>query len=207
MALTESQIHTENLRCVVQLGMRSIAALFEANKRLLRRARALFEYMLETTKGHSEIPISPNLPPQAKASRNQAVRRCEGFWFLQEKKRPKEKKTRGGIRRPPFARHSLATPELLALFTSAPFTLLNPPFFIRELPVTWFSLIEIYTNALCSRSFAMADSSESRPVARATKPVSEALLNEKVWTYPGGVYYISTSIVAFDPLILWGNCC
>lgn len=26
----------------------------------------------------------------------------------------------------------------------------------------------------------MADSSESRPVARATKPVSEALLNEKV---------------------------
>lgn len=31
----------------------------------------------------------------------------------------------------------------------------------------------------------MADSSESRPVARATKPVSEALLNEKVRVYPG----------------------
>lgn len=30
----------------------------------------------------------------------------------------------------------------------------------------------------------MADSSESRSVARATKPVSEALLNEKVYTPP-----------------------
>ena len=30
----------------------------------------------------------------------------------------------------------------------------------------------------------MADSSESRSVARATKPVSEALLNEKVYTLP-----------------------
>jgi hypothetical protein len=29
----------------------------------------------------------------------------------------------------------------------------------------------------------MADSGETRPVARATKPVSEALLNEKVRTY------------------------
>lgn len=123
------------------------------------------------------------------------------------KKRPNEKKTRGEIRRPPFARHSLATPKLLALFTSAPFTLLNPPFFICKLPVTWISLSELYTNALCSRSFAMADSSESRPVARATKPVSEALLNEKVWAYPGGVHNTSTSIVAFDPLMLWGNCC
>lgn len=33
---------------------------------------------------------------------------------------------------------------------------------------------------LYPRSFTMADSSETR-VARATKPVSEALLNEKVW--------------------------
>lgn len=35
-------------------------------------------------------------------------------------------------------------------------------------------------NPLYARSFIMADSSESRAVARATKPVSEALLNEKV---------------------------
>lgn len=37
-----------------------------------------------------------------------------------------------------------------------------------------------YANGPTSRSSAMADSSESQPVLRSTKPVSEALLNEKV---------------------------
>ena len=51
-----------------------------------------------------------------------------------------------------------------------------------------FLVVELYTNVHHFR-FTMADSSESRPVARATKPVSEALLNEKVqlpcpWTRP-----------------------
>lgn len=72
---------------------------------------------------------------------------------------------------------------LLALFTTAPFTLSKPAI---SLPVSFlwpvkcpYDIRLIYSML---ETFAMADSSESRPVARATKPVSEALLNEKVWT-------------------------
>lgn len=46
--------------------------------------------------------------------------------------------------------------------------------------MSFYCELELSSNFAATRSYTMADSNESRPVVRATKPVSETLLNEKV---------------------------
>lgn len=121
-----------------------------------------------------------DLLPQAKASRNQAGRRCEGFGFTFGEKRDQKRKTAAKFpdRLCPTFTPNFRTPCTLHYrfihyhqFTTSPYV---------SFPMTIWQLPRLYTDSLLYSLIAMANSSESRPVARATKPVSEALLNEKV---------------------------
>lgn len=103
---------------------------------------------------------------------------CRG----KKKKKEETKKKNRRLLRPPLplveSTRSAEPPKLLALHTP-PFTSIIPHttgscFTLGNSPDS------IDTNFCPGRFIAMAESSESGPIARATKPVSEALLNEKV---------------------------
>lgn len=103
-----------------------------------------------------------------------------GLVYEGKKRGDQKRKNRGETARPPLPDLD-SFPKLLALFTIVLFTLLNNPRLSHVSCLSIVIVLIVFPLTHCAhRPFAMADSSESRPVARVTKPVSEALLNEKV---------------------------
>ena len=121
------------------------------------------------------------LPPQATASRKKQIIRGRGLLFVEEEKKKSDQEEKPRIAPTAFGqidsvRRTSQTPctphASIHLYNSTSLQL------VRVLP--GLSSDSIDANNYANRFIAMAESSESGPIARATKPVSEALLNEKV---------------------------
>lgn len=70
--------------------------------------------------------------------------------------------------------------------------------------MTWLRIFDLNgeLSLILLDNAAMADSSESRPVVKSTKPVSEALLNEKVSADPQSKLHIRVyTLLAFDSYV------